>query len=633
MLIMMTIEVEVSGLMLNFAFSIVVNYFVKSHWNNIVNLVSKSQPSPSIGAPSTDSELLNFCENVDYMTRRANDLELGEFLRAIFVFEESDDKAPATGIASKKLDSSGSKKSDSSSNKSAGTLFLLYEFLRFANLDFARKYFSGKGGTSGAGDDDDPPASCVFGCNQYEERRRSKMALVKQDGKEKGGANSEEEKETIKDAIISSSSFDWSSLDNSIFQPKMPWCSLIRAFLAAFFFGSTTTSTNSPNTNFSAARIPPPFSPTFSSIILPDCCLFPLRLYLQAQNYLCSPSPAIKLFCSQVNGLSLTKLGGLLDAYESEPVLLLIKGRNEGESESEESEEEDTDRPKLRSPKTVLFGAFASHGFQSYPNGAYHELGFGNFLFGFDTMVEETSSESNSKKPKSQTSREPASHSTEAAAKETDSTEPAEPDSTAISLTEVKQTTTTTLTHHHLALHHHHRLLVRNLTPSKSNSSQKFTYLNYAQGSHNYHPKGVAFGGSSSMPRLWIDESFKGHVLMSDSTYEEGHLWGTQVTEVQNQRLIEEERRRVDDSSANSSSKPPPSLPFQLHFTVLTLEVFGLGGRSAYHQFEKNLESKKRLKEEMRKVDRRAFAESTFDREMFFGNTFAEANKADGRAT
>jgi len=142
------------------------------------------------------------------------------------------------------------------------------------------------------------------------------------------------------------------------------------------------------------------------------------------------------------------------------------------------------------------------------------------------------------------------------------------------------------------------------LFPS-TGKSENFAYLNQK---NKYAPIGIAFGGQSSCPRLWMDQELDGHFLESDATFVAGKI-------------------KEDDE-------------FQVSFKVEYVEMWGLGGPDALENQErrKNIQSDLRLQRRM--VDRTRFAGNEFDREHLLGGAFgmADAAKAevdkhrDGRA-
>lgn len=128
-------------------------------------------------------------------------------------------------------------------------------------------------------------------------------------------------------------------------------------------------------------------------------------------------------------------------------------------------------------------------------------------------------------------------------------------------------------------------------------ASGNFAYLN----ARNKHaPRGLGFGGQVGFCRLWLDADFEEcHVLGSDATFGDGSLF------------------------------PGAGERFQSAFQPTLIEIWGCGGEeAAVAQFEQR-QRDEGVRDQARKVDRAKLLENDFDKEMFFGKTFAAA--ADAR--
>lgn len=124
--------------------------------------------------------------------------------------------------------------------------------------------------------------------------------------------------------------------------------------------------------------------------------------------------------------------------------------------------------------------------------------------------------------------------------------------------------------------------------------SSNYGYLNSKS---TYSNRGVGFGGQAEMCRLWIDADFDcGHVLKSDSTYQKGDLIAG------------------DD--------------YLTPFKISQLEVWGCSGSDALDQQSAFKERMGAAREQAKKCDRSRLVENDFDKEMFFGNTFAATKDA-----
>lgn len=119
--------------------------------------------------------------------------------------------------------------------------------------------------------------------------------------------------------------------------------------------------------------------------------------------------------------------------------------------------------------------------------------------------------------------------------------------------------------------------------------SDRYGYLN----SRNKHaPRGLGFGGQVGSFRLWIDADFQEcKVLLGDATYKNGPLL--------------------------------PGSEYETAFKISAIEVWGCGGDSAQEAQETQRGRSEAVRNQARQVDRSKLLENEFDKEMFFGNTFA----------
>jgi hypothetical protein len=62
------------------------------------------------------------------------------------------------------------------------------------------------------------------------------------------------------------------------------------------------------------------------------------------------------------------------------------------------------------------------------------------------------------------------------------------------------------------------------------------------------------------------------------------------------------------------------------------IEVFGFGDEDTLNDLIKKQDRDKALSDKMKKVDKSAFVNNEFDKEMFFSKTFAHRNDVDERA-
>ncbi|CAD7975416.1 unnamed protein product [Amoebophrya sp. A25] len=176
---------------------------------------------------------------------------------------------------------------------------------------------------------------------------------------------------------------------------------------------------------------------------------------------------------------------------------------------------------------------------------------------------------------------------------------------------------------------------------NRARSSTNFTYLNSR---NRYAALGLGLGGQAGdMSRFWLSENFQGHLLISDSVFAEGHLLPSSVV-----RESEDDDHPATSPPPFQWEFPPPLLPPLVAGeqerertsgttpgsvpNVLSLEVFGLGGQAASAEMETRKQQQDAARDAGRKVDRRRFVESSFDREFLLGNTFSHAQSDAARA-
>jgi len=110
--------------------------------------------------------------------------------------------------------------------------------------------------------------------------------------------------------------------------------------------------------------------------------------------------------------------------------------------------------------------------------------------------------------------------------------------------------------------------------------------------------QGIGFGGDEGNLRLWLDRDLDNcFARSSDLTYESGRL-----------------RWQKDPS-----------------FRPMAIEFWGFGGSEALASQVGAHQDVAKMQLDRRKVDRKKFAESSFDREMLLGKTFAAQNQASNR--
>ncbi|CAD7946029.1 unnamed protein product [Amoebophrya sp. A120] len=346
-----------------------------------------------------------------------------------------------------------------------------------------------------------------------------------------------------------------------------------------------------------------------------------------------------KLFCTRENGTSWKNFCQILSSYgRGTPLLLLCSCRvdvvsrtrrsssvkmmsstderpTEGEVQQEENQDLQNDNhPSLTSSATrtaapctttttsrlVVFGAFIPCGFEETLKGEYvtDNLGDTAFLFASSGTCAETS-------PLFATSGTCAETSTYGDEQQQQQ-QPQHP-------------LAGPLVHPHVNF--------RTAGVKSNRRKNNFTYLN---SKNPYHPKGLGVGGQGGdMSRLWIDADFNGHMLASDSVFDDGQL----VTQVLQHRTNYNKARSTatssppdddDDDESEQEIKPP----FQWEFPErIQLRVFAVGSPAALKEQEvQHLESqwrREKNREAHRKVDRSRFADNAFDREFLLQNTFA----------
>ena len=116
-------------------------------------------------------------------------------------------------------------------------------------------------------------------------------------------------------------------------------------------------------------------------------------------------------------------------------------------------------------------------------------------------------------------------------------------------------------------------------------ASRNFNFFNVTS---PHYVKGIGFGGQVPYFRLFVDEDLKSvSSVESDATFEAGQL--------------------LSDSEQVELSG---------------VEIWGLGGEQALADYHRKRSDLREIREERKKVEKRAFVESDFDKETFFSKTF-----------
>jgi len=125
-----------------------------------------------------------------------------------------------------------------------------------------------------------------------------------------------------------------------------------------------------------------------------------------------------------------------------------------------------------------------------------------------------------------------------------------------------------------------------------------YTYMNTKRIQGSKYKVGLGFGGDSYKNyRLWLDEELESgsYVSPDDLTYEKGFLIDPSITK----------------------------------FNIEHVEIWGLGDQNTLRGQQEWRQREMELIESQRKVDKKAFLQSGFDKEIFFGNTFKTSERAD----
>jgi hypothetical protein len=111
---------------------------------------------------------------------------------------------------------------------------------------------------------------------------------------------------------------------------------------------------------------------------------------------------------------------------------------------------------------------------------------------------------------------------------------------------------------------------------------------------------GVSLGGQTDMPRLKISSNLTEiQSLALDSTFDANQLLST-----------------AEDED-----------PEILHAQALEIEVWGVGGSHAWDEYLRRKSELEEIRDERKRVDKRALVETAFDKEMFFSKTFGKASE------
>jgi hypothetical protein len=141
------------------------------------------------------------------------------------------------------------------------------------------------------------------------------------------------------------------------------------------------------------------------------------------------------------------------------------------------------------------------------------------------------------------------------------------------------------------------------LTIYKSTGDDKDNYCFIASKSQKFSKSkpGIGMGYRSGEIRFWLDatELFsKSQFCKYDNVFEEGTPFNGELKEMLN---------------------------------IGNIEVFGFGDEDALESLMKKQERDKNVIDKMKKVDKSAFVNNEFDKEMFFGKTFAHRQNVDER--
>ena len=141
------------------------------------------------------------------------------------------------------------------------------------------------------------------------------------------------------------------------------------------------------------------------------------------------------------------------------------------------------------------------------------------------------------------------------------------------------------------------------LTIYKSTGDDKDNYCFIASKSQKFSKSkpGIGMGYRSGEIRFWLDatELFsKSHFCKYDNVFEEGTPFNGELKEMLN---------------------------------IGNIEVFGFGDEDALESLMKKQERDKNVIDKMKKVDKSAFVNNEFDKEMFFGKTFSHRQNVDER--
>ncbi len=115
------------------------------------------------------------------------------------------------------------------------------------------------------------------------------------------------------------------------------------------------------------------------------------------------------------------------------------------------------------------------------------------------------------------------------------------------------------------------------------------------------HGWGIGLGGQADLPRLKISSDLRTcSILPNDATYEAGEILS----------------KAAGDECADF-----------VETEISEIEVWGVGTTQDALDFERHKRDMHDIKEDRKKVDKRMLVESDFDKEMFFGNTFAKGKE------
>ena len=142
--------------------------------------------------------------------------------------------------------------------------------------------------------------------------------------------------------------------------------------------------------------------------------------------------------------------------------------------------------------------------------------------------------------------------------------------------------------------------VLRNMFTHNTEGGTNYCYMNTRKIAGSKFKVGLGFGGVGYRNyRLWIDDDIESESYTNpdDKTYEKGYL-------------------------VNPSTEK---------LKIVQVEIWGMGDENTLKGQEEFRAMEQTQVENSRKVDRKQFGQSEFDRQILFGNTFASANNKEDR--